>query len=148
MMLIVRTASVIAAAALLAITGGLASAEEEKVLNVYNWSDYVAPDTIANFTKATGIKVNYDVYDSNDMLEAKLMVGKSGYDVVFPSATPFFARQVKAGLYRKLDLAKIPTPQGVDPCSPRTSPRPWCQAGSTSRSPGVVRAPRTSGAPC
>jgi putrescine transport system substrate-binding protein len=82
---------------------------------VYNWSDYVAADTIANFTKATGIKVNYDVYDSNDLLEAKLMVGKSGYDVVFPSASPFFARQVRAGLYRKLDLAKIPNAKGVDP---------------------------------
>jgi putrescine transport system substrate-binding protein len=92
-----------------------ATADEAKVLNVYNWSDYVAADTIANFTKATGIKVNYDVYDSNDMLEAKLMVGKSGYDVVFPSATPFFARQVKAGLYRQLDLAKIPNAKGVDP---------------------------------
>jgi putrescine transport system substrate-binding protein len=92
-----------------------AAAEEAKVLNVYNWSDYVAADTIANFTKATGIKVNYDVYDSNDLLEAKLMVGKSGYDVVFPSASPFFARQVKAGLYRKLDLAKIPNAKGVDP---------------------------------
>ena len=88
---------------------------EEKVLNVYNWSDYVAPDTIANFTARTGIKVNYDVYDSNDILEAKLMVGKSGYDVVFPSATPFFARQVKAGLYRKLDFAQIPNAKGVDP---------------------------------
>jgi putrescine transport system substrate-binding protein len=92
-----------------------AAAEEAKVLNVYNWSDYVAADTIANFTKATGIKVNYDVYDSNDLLEAKLMVGKSGYDVVFPSASPFFARQVRAGLYRKLDLAKIPNAKGVDP---------------------------------
>ncbi|MBS0246664.1 MAG: extracellular solute-binding protein [Proteobacteria bacterium] len=91
-----------------------AAAEEEKVLNVFNWSDYVAPDTIANFTKETGIKVNYDVYDSNDILETKLTVGKSGYDVVFPSASPFFARQVKGGLYQKLDLAKIPNAKGVD----------------------------------
>ncbi|WP_082540711.1 extracellular solute-binding protein [Pseudolabrys sp. Root1462] len=91
-----------------------AAAEEEKVLNVFNWSDYVAPDTIENFTKETGIKVNYDVYDSNDILETKLTVGKSGYDVVFPSASPFFARQVKGGLYRKLDLAKIPNSKGVD----------------------------------
>jgi len=91
-----------------------AAAEEEKVLNVFNWSDYVAPDTIENFTKETGIKVNYDVYDSNDILETKLTVGKSGYDVVFPSASPFFARQVKGGLYRKLDLAKIPNAKGVD----------------------------------
>ena len=92
-----------------------AFAQEEKVLNVFNWSDYVAPDTIANFEKETGIKVNYDVYDSNDILETKISVGKSGYDVVFPSASPFFARQVKAGYYRKLDLAKIPNAKGVDP---------------------------------
>jgi len=92
-----------------------AAAQEEKVLNVYNWSDYVAADTIANFEKETGIKVNYDVYDSNDILETKISVGKSGYDVVFPSASPFFARQVKAGLYQKLDLSKIPNAKGVDP---------------------------------
>ena len=91
-----------------------AVAEEEKVLNVFNWSDYVAADTIENFTKETGIKVNYDVYDSNDILETKLTVGRSGYDVVFPSASPFFARQVKGGLYRKLDLSKIPNAKGVD----------------------------------
>lgn len=92
-----------------------AAAQEEKVLNVFNWSDYVAPDTIANFEKETGIKVNYDVYDSNDILETKISVGKSGYDVVFPSASPFFARQVKAGLYQKLDLSKIPNVKGVNP---------------------------------
>ena len=62
---------------------------EEKVLNVYNWSDYVAEDTIANFEKATGIKVNYDVYSENETLETKLTAGSSGYDVVFPSARPF-----------------------------------------------------------
>jgi putrescine transport system substrate-binding protein len=91
-----------------------AQAEEEKALNVYSWSDYIAPDTLSEFTKRTGIKVNYDVYDSNEALEAKLMVGKSGYDVVFPSAMPFFATQINAGLYQKLDLAKIPNAQGVD----------------------------------
>lgn len=92
-----------------------AAAQEEKVLNVFNWSDYVAPETIANFEKETGIKVNYDVYDSNDILETKISVGKSGYDVVFPSASPFFARQVKAGLYQKLDLSKISNAKGVNP---------------------------------
>jgi len=108
---------VAALAPVLLIMPGLApaAAQEEKVLNVFNWSDYVAPDTIANFEKETGIKVNYDVYDSNDILETKISVGKSGYDVVFPSASPFFARQVKAGLYQKLDLSKIPNAKGVDP---------------------------------
>jgi putrescine transport system substrate-binding protein len=92
-----------------------AHADEEKVLNVYNWSDYVARDTLAEFTKRTGIKINYDVYDSNDVLEAKLLVGKSGYDVVFPSAMPYLARQVKAGVYQKLDFSKLPHAKGLDP---------------------------------
>ncbi len=92
-----------------------AQAQESKVLNVYNWSDYIAPTTLEEFTKRTGIKVNYDVYDSNDTLEAKILVNKSGYDVVFPSAMPYLARQIKAGVYRKLDLSKIPNAKGVDP---------------------------------
>jgi putrescine transport system substrate-binding protein len=94
---------------------GPAGAEEEKVVNVYNWSDYVAPDTLVEFSRRTGIKVNYDVYDSNDVLEAKLLVGHSGYDVVFPSAMPYFARQAKAGVYRKLDFSKLPHANGLDP---------------------------------
>jgi putrescine transport system substrate-binding protein len=90
-------------------------AEEEKVVNVYNWSDYVAPDTLEKFTKATGIKVNYDVYDGNEILSAKLQAGKSGYDVVFPSASPFLAQQIKAGIYRKLDRAKLKNFAALDP---------------------------------
>lgn len=88
---------------------------EEKILNVYNWSDYVAPDTIANFEKATGIKVNYDVYAENETLETKLTAGGSGYDVVFPSARPFAQRQIKAGLYAQLDTSKLPNLQHLDP---------------------------------
>lgn len=94
---------------------GLAGAAEEKLLNVYNWSDYIARDTLARFTKETGIKVNYDVYDSNEIVESKLLVGNSGFDVVFPSATPFFARQVAAGVYRKLDRAMLPNYTKIDP---------------------------------
>ncbi|MDI3469975.1 MAG: putrescine ABC transporter putrescine-binding protein PotF [Pseudolabrys sp.] len=97
-----------------ALCGYQANAAEEPVLNVYNWSDYIAPDTLAEFTRRTGIKVNYDVYDSNDVLEAKLLVGKSGYDVVFPSAMPYLARQIKAGVYRKLDFDKLPHARGID----------------------------------
>ena len=113
----IATLTLLCALAILALISSIptARADEEKVLNVYNWSDYIAPDTLVRFTERTGIKVNYDVYDSNDILEAKLTVGKSGYDVVFPSATPFFARQIKAGLYRKLDLSQIPNAKGVDP---------------------------------
>lgn len=93
---------------------GAAQAQEEKVLNVYNWSDYIAEDTLAKFTAETGIKVNYDVYDANEILESKLMAGGSGYDVVFPSATPFLANQIKAGIYRKLDKAKLPNWANLD----------------------------------
>ncbi|HET9048307.1 MAG TPA: polyamine ABC transporter substrate-binding protein [Chiayiivirga sp.] len=86
-----------------------------KVVHVYNWSDYVAEDTIAQFEKATGIKVVYDVYDSNEMLEAKLVTGGSGYDVVFPSARPFAQRQIAAGIYAPLDKAKLPHLPNIDP---------------------------------
>lgn len=108
-----------AAAAVVAIASQ-ASAEEEKILNVYNWSDYIAPDTLEKFTAETGIKVNYDVYDSNETLSAKLQAGKSGYDVVFPSASPFLAQQIKAGIYQKLDRTKIKTYAGIDPAVLKT----------------------------
>lgn len=84
-----------------------AAAQEDKVLNVYNWSDYISEDTVEEFEKATGIKVTYDTFDSNEGLEAKLMAGKSGYDVVVPSAS-FLQRQISAGLFRKLDKSKLP----------------------------------------
>ncbi|HVV79701.1 MAG TPA: polyamine ABC transporter substrate-binding protein [Pseudolabrys sp.] len=108
------TGALLLAFSLAAFAAAPARAEEEKVLNVYNWSDYVAPDTLAEFTRRTGIKVNYDVYDSNDVLEAKLLVGKSGYDVVFPSSMPYLARQAKAGVYQKLDFTKLPHAKGLD----------------------------------
>jgi putrescine transport system substrate-binding protein len=93
----------------------IASAEnEEKVLNVYNWADYVAPTTIADFEARTGIKVNYDTYDSNEVLETKLLTGHTGYDVVFPSAV-YFERQVKAGVFLKLDKSKLPNLVNLDP---------------------------------
>lgn len=91
-----------------------APAEEPKVLNVLNWSDYIAEDTIANFEKETGIKVTYDVFDSNEVLEAKLMTGKSGYDVVVPSLT-FLARQIQAGVFMPLDKSKLPNLSNMDP---------------------------------
>jgi putrescine transport system substrate-binding protein len=91
-----------------------APAGEEKVVSVYNWSDYIAEDTVANFEKETGIKVNYDVYDGNETLETKLLAGNSGYDVVVPSAS-FMERQIKAGVYQKLDKSKIPNLKNMDP---------------------------------
>ncbi|UBH58325.1 polyamine ABC transporter substrate-binding protein [Aeromonas enteropelogenes] len=86
---------------------------EEKVLHVYNWSDYIASDTLDNFQKETGIKVVYDVFDSNEVLEAKLLAGKSGYDIVVPS-NPFLAKQIRAGVFQKLDKSKLPNWQNLD----------------------------------
>src|SRR5882724_5144477 len=84
-----------------------AQAQKERLVNVYNWSDYIGPTIIDDFTKATGITVRYDTFDSNDTLEAKLLAGKSGYDVVVPTAY-FLERQIKAGIFQKLDKAKLP----------------------------------------
>ncbi len=92
------------AAALMA-TAVTASAQEE--LHIYNWSDYIAEDTIANFEKASGIKVTYDVYDSNEVLEAKLLAGRSGYDLAFPTARPFADRLIRAKLYQPYDKSKL-----------------------------------------
>ena len=88
---------------------------EAPELHVYNWSDYIAPDTIANFEKETGIAVTYDVYDGNEVLEAKLLAGNSGYDVVVPSASPFMAREITAGALLSLDKAKLPNLKNLDP---------------------------------
>ena len=87
---------------------------QDKVLNVYNWAEYTAPDTLPGFERATGIKLRYDVYDNNDTLQAKLLTGKSGYDVVVPS-THYAARQLEGGLFQKLDKSKIPNWQYLDP---------------------------------
>jgi putrescine transport system substrate-binding protein len=100
---------------MLAAAAGSATADKAKVLNVYNWSDYIAKDTLARFTAETDIQVNYDVYDSNEVLEAKLMAGSSGYDVVFPSISPFLARQVKSGIYQELDRSLLPNWQNIMP---------------------------------
>ncbi|MDR4305718.1 polyamine ABC transporter substrate-binding protein [Chelatococcus sambhunathii] len=91
---------------------GLAAASsaalaQSKEVRVYNWSDYIDEQTIKDFEAETGIKVTYDVFDQNEILETKLLAGKSGYDVVVPSAT-FLARQIKAGVFQKLDKSKIP----------------------------------------
>ena len=98
-----------------ALIAALPAASEEPRLNVYNWSDYIAPDTIAKFEAESGIRVAYDVYDGNEVLEAKLLSGRSGYDVVVPSATPFMARQIAAKVYRALDKAKLPNWHNLDP---------------------------------
>ena len=91
-----------------------APAAEEKQLNLYIWSDYLAEDTVSNFEKETGIKVAVSNYGSNEELEAKLSAAHSGYDIVVPSA-PFLERQVKAGLYLALDKSKLPNLKNMDP---------------------------------
>ena len=94
--------------------GGPATAQKERVVNFYNWSDYIDPVVLDDFTKQTGIKVRYDTFDSNDTLEAKLLAGKSGYDVVVPTGY-FLARQIAAGLFQKLDKSKLPNLANVWP---------------------------------
>ncbi|MCX7058432.1 MAG: polyamine ABC transporter substrate-binding protein [Proteobacteria bacterium] len=87
---------------------------EDKVLNVLNWSDYIAPDTLAKFESETGIKVNYDVFDSNEVLETKLLTGRTGYDVVVPTDY-FLERQAKQGILLQLDKSKLPNIANLDP---------------------------------
>ncbi|WP_045770320.1 polyamine ABC transporter substrate-binding protein [Xanthomonas albilineans] len=89
-------------------------ADAAKVLNVYNYSDYIAESTIPDFEKKTGIQVTYDVFDSDEMVEAKLLAGGSGYDVVVPTLN-FFGRQIQAGLFLPLDKRKIPNLANLDP---------------------------------
>ena len=91
-----------------------AAAQEEKILHVFNWSDYIAEDTVPNFEKQSGIKVTYDVFDSNDVLETRLLAGNSGFDVVVPSAS-FLERQIKAGVFQKIDKSQIPNLKNMDP---------------------------------
>src|SRR5271154_6894834 len=100
---------------LAATVGGTAAsvAAEEQRLYIYNWSDFIGADTIAEFEKLTGIKVTYDVYDAEETMEARLLAGSSGYDVVSAS-TDFFSREIKAGVYEILDKAKLPNWKNLD----------------------------------
>jgi len=98
---------IVLAAAGFAISDPAAAQGRQRVVNVYNWSDYIDPVVIEDFTKDSGITVRYDTFDSNDTLETKLLAGKSGYDVVAPTAY-FLERQIKAGIFQKLDKSKLP----------------------------------------
>ena len=91
-----------------------AAAAEEKRLFIYNWTDFIGPDTIAEFEKQSGIKVTYDVYDSEETMDARLLAGSSGYDVVIAS-TEYFGREIKAGVYIPLDKSKLPNWKNLDP---------------------------------
>ena len=95
-------------------SAGAADSSNEKVVNIYNWSDYIDPGVLKDFEAQTGIKVNYDVFDSNEVLETKLLAGNTGYDLVVPTAN-FLERQVKAGVFQKLDKSRLPNLKNVDP---------------------------------
>src|SRR5271155_5180673 len=97
-----------------AADGGASAAAAPRVLNLYIWSDYLAPNTLADFEKQTGIKVHVAYYDTNETLETKLLAGSSGYDIVVP-ASSFFERQIRAGVYLTLDKTKLPNLKNMDP---------------------------------
>jgi putrescine transport system substrate-binding protein len=88
---------------------------QERVVNVYNWTDYIDPYAIARFERETGIHVHYDVYDSLETLEAKLLAGHSGYDVVVPTSEPSFSRLIRDGALHPLDRSRIPNLANLDP---------------------------------
>lgn len=89
-------------------------ADQGKVLNLFIWADYLAPDTIASFEKSTGIKVRVSYFETNETLEARILTGNSGYDVVVPTA-PYFQRQILSGAYRPLDKKMLPNLVNLDP---------------------------------
>jgi putrescine transport system substrate-binding protein len=98
----------------LVMAASVTASAEEKTLHVYNWSDYIAPNTVPDFQKESGIKVIYDVFDSNEVLEGKLMAGSTGFDLVVPSAS-FLERQLAAGVFQPLDKSKLPNYKNLDP---------------------------------
>lgn len=102
-----------AASAVILVSVSCLSFAKDRVLYVYNWSSYIAPDTIDNFEKQTGIKVVYDVFDSNEVLESKLMAGNTGFDLVVPSDS-FLGRQAQAGIFQALDKSKLPNYANLD----------------------------------
>jgi putrescine transport system substrate-binding protein len=108
-----RTLLALAAVGLAAAAASAAAQGEPKVLNVLNWADYIGPDTIKQFEKETGIKVRYDTFDSNETLHARLVAGKTGYDVVVPSSH-FAKKQIDAGLFLPLDRAQLPNWKNLD----------------------------------
>ena len=114
-----KTLQLSAATALFAAYALSANAQD-RVVNVYNWSDYIDESIIEDFTKQTGIKVVYDVFDSNEILETKLLAGGSGYDIVVPTGI-FLSRQIEAGVFQKLDKSKLPNISNMwDTVSQRT----------------------------
>lgn len=102
-----RVGQALAACVLAATFAVVPALAAEREVRVYNWSDYIDPAVLEEFTKETGIKVVYDVFDSNEVVETKLLAGGSGYDIVVPTG-PFLSRQISAGVFQKLDKSKLP----------------------------------------
>ncbi|MEM9574843.1 MAG: extracellular solute-binding protein, partial [Pseudomonadota bacterium] len=109
----VSVKTLLASVAILSVSAASAFSQD-RVVNVYNWSDYIDEEILTEFTAETGIKVVYDVFDSNDILETKLLAGSTGYDIVVPSAT-FMARQIQAGVFQPLDKTKLTNLGNLDP---------------------------------
>jgi putrescine transport system substrate-binding protein len=110
----IRLALALVLTAMLAASCGQPATAQEKRLYIYNWTDFIGPQTIAKFEKLTGIKVTYDVYDAEETMDARLMAGSSGYDVVSAS-TDFFSREIRAGVFIPLDKSRLPNWHNLDP---------------------------------
>jgi putrescine transport system substrate-binding protein len=106
--------AIVLAAGLAALGLAGAQGQAQRVVNVFNWSDYIDPQVLKDFTRDTGINVRYDTFDSNEVVEARLLAGRSGYDVVVPTAN-FLERQIQAGLFQPLDKGRIPNLKHVWP---------------------------------
>ena len=120
-MLSVRRTAILALGILLTLSacggkpsGGASDAGSSKVLNLYIWSDYLAPNTLSDFEKQTGIKIHVAYYDANETLETKLLAGSSGYDITVPTAS-YFERLIKAGAFTTLDKSRLPNLKNMDP---------------------------------
>jgi putrescine transport system substrate-binding protein len=92
---------------------------QERVVNVFNWNDYVDPYMVQRFTRETGIRVRYDVFDSLETLEGRLSAGRTGYDIVVPTGEPTFSRLARAGAFRPIDRALVPNLANIDPALQR-----------------------------
>lgn len=120
-----------------------------ETVRIYNWTDYIAPDTLKQFEQGSGVSIHYDVYDSNETLDAKLMAGRSGYDVVFPS-NHYMARQIQGGALKKLDKSRLPgwshlnpilmkALETNDPGNQYGFPTCWAAPGSATTSPRCAK---------
>ena len=105
------------------ISPAAAQPKGERIVNIYNWTDYIDPSVLADFTKETGIKTRYDVYDSLEILETKISAGHSGYDIIAPSNEPAFSRLIRAGALATIDRERVTAAAAVPAVAPSRVPR-------------------------